>query len=377
MTSRPCLALLLVGCAAAPTAPPQPPASPPAPIAVAAPVAVPASAPASAPASVPDPAPPAPAPAVAPVPAPAPPPAPTTCEITQSSWDHPAGVPLRTPTGRPYLTIRRADEVTVRTAGGVVVEYSAHGLRLRSAPRTGDLPLYPTAELDFAGVLQAGLATALNWAPADGPRLRVSPRTDRRVRFLADPAVELACADLGLTHGFSELPATDHHLRARPSIAVATSPGGPAVLHLHLARAVPVKLLARSGAHAQIAWPIADGPLADATVRGWVDARLVVLKDNFLLGDPHGFGGLGLRGTSHWGGCAGEHPLHVDAGRGPEPIGTILAGTRVLKGRRRGAFVEVVVEGQATQSVPVPFTLRPGARFLLAPAAADECARGS
>ena len=370
MTSRPCLALLLVGCAAAPTAPPQPPASPPAPIAVVAP--------APAPAPVAEP---APVPAVAPVPAPAPPPAPapapTTCEITQSYWDHPTGLPLRTPAGRPYLTIRRADEVTLRTAGGVVVEYSAHGLRLRSAPRTGDLPLYPTAELGFAGAVQAGLATGLNWAPVDGPRLRVTPRTDRRVRFVADPAVDVACASLGLGPGISEHPTADHDLRARPSIAVATSPGGPAVLHLHLARTVPVKLLARSGAHAQIAWPIADGPLADATVTGWVDARLVVVKDSFLLGDPHGFGGLGLSGTSHWGGCAGEHPLHVDAGRGPEPVGTILAGTRVIKGRRRGAFFEVVVEGQATQSIPVPFTLRPGARFLLAPADADECARGS
>lgn len=376
MSPRLCLALLLVGCAGAPAAPPRAPAPIVAAIVAPAPIA---PTPIVAPAPILAPAPIAPAAIVTPIaPAailePTVAPTPTTCVIQQTFWDSPTARPLRTPRGRPYATIRRADDLTLRSEGGAVAEFTAHGLRLRTHPRARDLPLYTRVSLVFADTLQAGLTTPLTWTPALGPTLQVTPPSDPRVRFVTAPAVAVACASLTLTPGFGELPVPDHRLRARPTIAVAASAGGPAVLHLRLTRDVPVKLVERVGAQARIAWPIADGALTDATVLGWVDARLVAPPGPATLGTLHGFAGLGLIGTSHWGGCASEHPLHVDTGRGPEEVGTILPGTRVTPGPRRGALVEVVVLGPATRSTPDPFQLRPGATFLLAPADARECA---
>jgi hypothetical protein len=154
-----------------------------------------------------------------------------------------------------------------------------------------------------------------------------------------------------------------------------TSAGGPAVLHLHITRSTEVQQLERIGSHAQVAWRIEDGPLTGSVVRGWVDARRLVPLATLSGRSLDSIGGLGLSGASNWGGGGGEHPLHVDVGHGPELIGTILVGTRVCKGPRRGALVVVSNDGRASRTIPVPLKLRPGATLLLAPADADECAR--
>ena len=284
---------------------------------------------------------------------------------------------LRTPSGRVFATIHQADELTVSTQGGAAVQTRLHGLLLRTTPRAGDLPLFVrNDELLFAGVLQAGQSTGLGWSPAAGPHMRVAPPRDPRVRFVQRPDREVACADLTLVPGYGEHESGDHGLRARPSIAVAASPGGPAAVELRLAKDVLIAQLDRNGPQAKIAWSIEEGALADATVIGWVDARLVT----DFRGGKGGSGmsgmsgmGMGMEGTSHWSGCRTDHPLLVDAGRGPEEVGTILAGTRITRGPRRGALVAVDIVGPALRHNPAPFQLRAGVRFLLAPADATEC----
>lgn len=280
---------------------------------------------------------------------------------------------LRTPSGRAYAAITQAENLTLSTEGGTRVTLESHGLRLRTQPDR--LPVYARRGLLFAEVLQAGAATALRWTAIDGPQLRVTPPTDPRLHFVRGPTADVACTDLTLEPGSTELPVPDHALRGRGPIAVAASPGGPAALTLALKRSISVKLLARDGPHAQIAWPIGDRTLADATVIGWVAGDLVN-GPAVLSGGSAGDSRLGgMSATSDWGGCSKEHPLLADAGRGPEPVGEILVGTRVKKGPRRGALISVMVEGPAVQMVPPAVKARPGATFLLAPADAADCAR--
>ncbi len=313
---------------------------------------------------------------VVPQPAAAPSPPPTTCVITQEWWTSDWPRVLRTPSGLAFGTTTQAQNVGLTTQGGATLQSDVHGLRLRTTPRSSDLPLFArTDELLFAGVLQAGRATDLGWSPGDGPRMRVAPLRDARVRFVHSPELEVACADLSLMPGTSEHLGADRRLRARGSIAVAASPGGPTVLKLQLPRAVAVTQLDRNGPHAKIAWLIDDGKLADATVIGWVDARLVSELDHKGGGGGTGISLGGLEASSHWGGCQTEHPLLVDAGRGPESVGTILAGTRVRKGPRRGALVEVESMGTRVRLDPSPLRVRAGAKFLLNPDDATECSR--
>lgn len=321
----------------------------------------------------------APAEPVGPEPASTPPavdPPATTCEIHTEYWYSHGPRTLRSESGRAYGTIRHADEMRLTTAGGAAVEFTSLGLRLRMRKHAGDVPVYPRRELVFADVLQAGLGTPLGWSAVEGPRLRVAPPRDRRVRFVSAPALEVDCEALTLESGYSDVVTADRRLRPRGPIAVAATPGGPAVLHLHLPHAVEVQKIEVAGSLAKIAWPIADGGLSDATVRGWVDARLLAPLPKPSGGEMVG-GALGLEGTSHWTGCGAEHPLYVDAGGGPEVVGEILAGTRVKAGARRGVLIAVEVIGQATRMKPTPIMLRPGARFLLDPAAAEECSRGA
>ncbi|PCC74155.1 hypothetical protein SAMN02745121_07979 [Nannocystis exedens] len=300
-------------------------------------------------------------------------PAPSTCELHQSNWDSPTARTLRSASGRAFAAILSADELRFVADGEATAEFTSFGLRLRTTPRPGDLPVYTRGELVFGGVLQAG-NTPLMWTSVGGPSLRVAPPKDRRVRFVDAPTVDVACDTLALEESYSDLAVPDSRLRPRGPIAVAATAGGPPVLHLHLKRAVPVKRLADAGSQVKIAWPIADGALAESTVSGWVEARLVEpLKDStegeFLAR------GLSLEGSAHWDGCGAEHPLYVDTGRGAEPVGEILAGTRVRMGPRRGELVVVDVEGPWVRQNPPPLRLRPGAKFLLAPADAADCSR--
>jgi hypothetical protein len=351
--------LLLVGCAT--VRPPQPPVPTKAPSGAAAPV-VPAEA------TPPPAAPPGSPPATATAPPP------STCELHQSNWDSPTARTLRSASGRAFATILSADELRFVADGEATAEFTSFGLRLRTTPRPGDLPVYTRGELVFGGVLQAGQATPLMWTPVAGPRLRVAPPKDRRVRFVDEPTVDVACDALALEESYSDLAVPDHRLRPRGPIAVAATAGGPPVLHLHLERAARVKRLADAGPQVKIAWPITDGALVESTVSGWVEARLVEpLKDS--IADEFLADGLSLEGSTHWGGCSAEHPLYVDTGRGAEAVGEILAGTRVRTGSRRSELVVVDVEGPSVRERPSPLRLRPGARFLLAPADAADCSQ--
>ena len=281
---------------------------------------------------------------------------------------------LRSPSGRLYATVTGASRVTLSTDGGATIELETHGLRLRTTPGPTDLPVYVARELVFAGVLKVGRATALRWTASTGPHLRVGPPADPRVRFVRRPEAEVACTDLRLTPEYTDLVVPEHSMRGRGPIAVAASPGGPTVLTLATRGSLAVKLLERSGPHAHIAWPIADRALADATVIGWVDGRLVGPPAPLIEGS-FSSAGLGMTGSSDWGGCTAEHPLFADAGRGPERVGELLVGTRVQPGRRRGTLTEVTIIGPSVRQDPPPVKPRTGARFLLAPADATDCAR--
>ena len=268
-----------------------------------------------------------------------------------------------------------ADVISLATHDGARLEARLYGLLLHSTARPRDLPLFiRNDDLVFAGVLRAGRATGLRWTPADGPRMRVAPPRDPRVRFVGSPAVEVACADLALVPGDTGTARPEHTLRGPGPIAMAASPGGPAVVQLRPGHTGDVTLLDRDGRHVKIAWLIADKALADATVIGWVDGARIGDLSPASGGSMHAGHMSGLKGTSDWGGCQAEHPLLADAGRGPETVGTILVGTRVRRGPRRGALVEVEVEGPSVQQVPPVLKLRSGAKFLLAPPDAIECA---
>jgi hypothetical protein len=295
--------------------------------------------------------------------------------ITQEDWTPERAQVLRTPSGLVFATMTHADVISLATHDGARLETRLYGLLLHSTARPRDLPLFiRNDDLVFAGVLRAGRATGLRWTPADGPRMRVAPPRDPRVRFVGSPAVEVACADLALVPGATGTASPEHTLRGPGPIAVAASPGGPAVVHLRPGRTGDVTLLERDGRHVKIAWLIADQALADATVIGWVDGARIGDLSPASGGSMHAGHMSGLKGTSDWGGCQAEHPLLADAGRGPELVGTILVGTRVRRGPRRGALVEVEVEGPSVQQVPPVLKLRSGAKFLLAPPDAIECA---
>jgi hypothetical protein len=207
MGMRPVFVLLLslLGCAAdpsiAPSVTPEPaPVMPPAP-------------------SMPPPGPvAAPAEPVGPEPASTPPavdPPATTCEIHTEYWYSHGPRTLRSESGRAYGTIRHADEMRLTTAGGAAVEFTSLGLRLRMRKHAGDVPVYPRRELVFADVLQAGLGTPLGWSAVEGPRLRVAPPRDRRVRFVSAPALEVDCEALTLESGYSDVVTADRRLRPR------------------------------------------------------------------------------------------------------------------------------------------------------------------
>lgn len=294
--------------------------------------------------------------------------------LTQEWWSPEKPRALRTPSGRVYAAISQAENFTLTTAGGVTVTLETHGLRLHTTPKPGELPVYPRGGLLFAGVLQTGGGTGLHWTALDGPQLRVTPPTDPRVQFASSPTADIACAELSLAPIPTDLVVPDHALRGRGPIAVAASPGGPIVLTLNLKRNINVRLLTRTGPHAFIAWPIDDGALADSAVIGWVRGDLVHDPVPTRGSSVEGSAG-GMSGTSDWGGCSKEHPIFADAGRGPEPVGEILVGTRVKKGPRRGALITVTIEGPSIQMVPPAIKPRAGTTFLLAPDDATDCAR--
>lgn len=370
VTPRVVLCSFVLGCAAAPARPdatsPETkretlpaPASAPAPVAVAEPEPV----------AVVEPEPIAePEPTTAP--------SPTTCVVHKESWYSGVRRALRSRSGRVYGTIGDADDLTLRTDGKTaVVEFVGHGLRLRSSPRAGDLPVYLRDEHTFKNVLRVGPEAPLGWEVIAGPRLRVTPPRDARVRFVQAPAAEVGCESLSLVAGVGVDMHVDHRLRARGPVAVAASGGGPAILRLHLARPVDVRVLVRVDGYAKIAWPIADGALAGATVDGWIEAAALEPLVERHGGEPGGTLSGAMSATSDWGGCGREHPLLVDAGRGPEEVGTILAGTRARARKRRGEHVRVEIVGPSVQSSPPPFVPQRGINFLLTPAAAEDCSR--
>ena len=154
----------------------------------------------------------------------------------------------------------------------------------------------------------------------------------------------------------------DDRGRLPPSIRVRSADG--------------VEIVERVGRRARIEWHLADGPLADATITGWIETAALPPPSG-LAGVIDTIGGVtvgGTEGTSDVRGCSTEHPLLVATSAGREAIGVVLPGTRVaVRGRPRGGFATVKLIGPAVVVTPPVLRLRPGARWVMAAADAADC----
>lgn len=291
------------------------------------------------------------------------------CVIASGGWSGPR-LPLRTPRGRPFASVTAGD-LTLRTADRVSLEVGALGVRLDTAPRPADLPVFLRTPTVIGGIVKVGAGTALLWAPR-GDGLRLSLPADRRIRFAAAPSLDVACPDVQL-QGWSGLGHESVPSRGGRWAPIASEPGGPPVASIRVRSADTVEIVERVGRRARIEWHLADGPLADATITGWVDAA--ALSPPSGLGDTIG-GGVydgGAEATSDVRGCSTEHPLLV-ATSGREAIGVVLPGTRVaVRGRPRGGFATVKLIGPAVVVTPPVLRLRPGARWVMAADDAADC----
>ena len=294
------------------------------------------------------------------------------CVIAAGGWSGPRLL-LRTPRGRPFASVTAGD-LTLRTADRVSLEVGALGVRLDTTPRPADLPVFLRAGTVIGGIVKVGAGTALLWAPR-GDGLRLSLPADRRIRFAATPSLDVACPDVQL-QGWSGLGHEPVPSRGGRWAPIASEPGGPPVASIRVRSADGVEIVERVGRRARIEWHLADGPLADATITGWIETA--------ALPPPSGLGGVigtiggvtvsGTEGTSDVRGCSTEHPLLVATSAGREAIGVVLPGTRVaVRGRPRGGFATVKLIGPAVVVTPPVLRLRPGARWVMAADDAADC----
>jgi hypothetical protein len=303
---------------------------------------------------------------------PAPAPTAAGCVIAAGGWSGPRLL-LRPPRGRPFATVTAGD-LTLRTADRVSLEVAVLGVRLDTAPRPADVPLFLRSRTVVGGVVKTGPGTALLWRPR-GDGLRLALPADRRIRFAAAPFLDVACADVQLQGWWGRwrepLPSGGGSW-----VQIAGEREGKPAASIRLPSADAVEMVERVGRRARIEWYLADGPLADATVVGWIDAADVPPPSVMggLIGVIGGLSGGESEGTSDVRGCSVEHPLLVATSAGREAIGVILPGTRVtVRGRPRGGFATVNLIGPSVVETPPALRLRPGARWVMAAADAADC----
>ncbi len=297
----------------------------------------------------------------------------TECTLTQDGWASPTPRALRTPSGAVFAEISGADRLVVSTRTGPALQVRVHGTVLETVPHEGDLPVYSRSPRLFAEVLLAGPGTALQWRP-EGEGLRVTLPTDRRVRLEGARVASgvVACSALALVGLPANGVIADHAIAGPREVAVSASPDGPTVARLAVPARTLVQVQETKGTRAKVAWYIDGGPLDDASVVGWIDASL--LRDG-AAGNLDGRGSAlgGMSGTSDWVGCRSAHPLFVDAGKGPEQVGTLEVGTQVRTLGKSGAMKAVEIVGPAVRPSPSPLRLRGGARFVVADDVAKDC----
>jgi hypothetical protein len=278
----------------------------------------------------------------------------TDCVIGASSVRFRRSLTLRAPSGEPFGWLVDATDARLTTTLSGRFEATADGVRLRVTPRPFELPLYTRRPLTFGGLVHVGANTELGWvAGQPGATLTMRLPVDDRVEWLgASPLALAACTDLALApQGLPQRWTTTDAARLRSldlskPVAIAATPGGRPIARLSATFAIQDVLLQREeGEFARIDWALRDGALAFAHVIGWVPRA--------LLGEPRrgrtprviacGGGSVTAPDTLA---CKRDQPLFVQTSLGFEPVGTLLAGTRVHVPSAMHDWVAVEVQGR-------------------------------
>ncbi len=304
------------------------------------------------------------------------------CVIEASAVRWQGGLVLRAPSGAVFGTLDDATDARFTTAPVETLEATAFGVRLHLAPRSSELPLYTTRPLLFGGLVRVGAATPLDWSPGQhGPALFVTLPRDARVEWLGAPPMALAaCTELSL--GPYAPPrvvwpapgGTVRSLDLTKDVPIATAPGGRAIARLSATSPVQdVAVLREEGDFARIDWPLSDGALGGAHVLGWVPRALLGEprrgKRRRSWGCPSGYSNHAGEPAS----CAHDRALHVQTQAGFEPVGTLLAGTRIAVTSQMAGWVAVEVLGPQRYEAQSPFSLEKGATFVLRATDAADC----
>jgi hypothetical protein len=309
----------------------------------------------------------------------------TRCAIAADAVTWSPGLAVRSPSGAAFGFLYTATDVRFAPEPTKTLLASASGVRLRLAPWPLDLPLYPRRSLLFAGVVRAGAATRLVWVPgSSGATLTVKLPADDRVEWLRPAPLALAaCTELALaphppsaqgapaaTTTATEA-ASLRSLDLSVAVPIAASAGGPAIARLKAPYAQTVILLAEEGPFARVDWAPKGGELAGAHVIGWVARG--------SLGAPR-LGRMPRRGcvlsvgySFDAPGCQHAHPLWLRAANGLEPIGTVLAQSRVRVTETFSPWVAVEVLAPVKDRASDRLWLDEGATFVMREADVGDC----
>lgn len=315
----------------------------------------------------------------------------TQCAIVAGFVAWSPGVVLRTPSGAAFGRLVSGTDVRFATAPSDTLLGTASGVRLQLSPRPFELPLYPRVSVMFGGVVRAGPTTRLGWVTgatrlsgasgASGGTLTVKLATDDRVEWLGPtPLARAACTELALGP-FTPSGASANRAAVGASglrsldltnpVPIALTAGGHAIARLRAPSAQAVTLLEEKGELARIDWELKGGELAGAHVVGWVPGALL---GTTRVGRASRRGcGFGTGTTFDAPGCKHAHPLWVRTANGLEPVGTVLAESRVRVTETFSPWVAVQVLEPAKDRNAGILWLEDDATFVMREEDARDC----
>jgi hypothetical protein len=299
------------------------------------------------------------------------------CTMTNDDLRYEAPVVLRTPNGHVFAKLKYAKHASLVLGENPKFDIEAQGVLFTTVPQGSDVPVYVVSPRKVGELVTAGGGTALQWR-VQGQTIHVRPADDPRVRPLvaAIDSAAVKCEDLRIDPQAIRAPGCENstglQLTADAPLDLASTPAGPIVAQLILPAQTAVRLCARTSTDTQIGWHAYNGKLASAFVTGWVVTAALAARalppSHGRLSGSHSTYSI----TSHWTGCTMQHPLWVNTGAGREPIGTVLAGTRLQRLREVSNMTAVTVVGPRARHGN-EIQLREDAYFLVSAEAVKDC----
>jgi hypothetical protein len=301
---------------------------------------------------------------VEPTPVPPPPRAPELACVLAGPWEprQPHDLALR-PGGHAFARFSHVDHVKLRLGAAAVLEVSWKELTASGVVDRDALLFHPTRALVLGGYIAPGPNAVLRWRGAHVFALEVpaelKPAAPVREELACD-AVSLAVASFTARDAVAGKTLRKAMLPGDTAIALATTPGGPAVAELHYGAAdePTVDVLEERAGQARVAvLPHSLDPDRDLIVFGWVASSL-------LFDRPHGYGGSwatgGDPGLMHERNrkplrhvtCAHDVELVGDLDGEQHPFGTLHPGVGIDVLSADGELAQIVVRELPLQILP-------------------------